>query len=79
MGLTLGQICYLLKDELSNETISNISYALDTRIFKPMNLSFNNDTWMNNKNFWETYDNNCCFDCFIRSNSKRFVRNKGFH
>lgn len=56
--MTLGHVYYLLKEKLSKEAIGNITYAIETRIFKPMNLSFNNDAWTKNKQSWETGGNN---------------------
>lgn len=58
MGKELGSVLYMLKDKLSKDTISNVTHALETRIIKPMNLSFNNDPWIKKKHGWETADNN---------------------
>ena len=54
----LAQIYYMLSEKLSTSVKTKLLNTLESRIFSPMRLSFNNDTWIKSKHFWETANNN---------------------
>ena len=54
----LAQIYYMLSNKLSTGVKTKLLNTLESRIFSPMRLSFNNDTWIKSKHFWETANNN---------------------